>query len=329
MAAAARDLFSNTSAANHAAIDSLEASLSPQSSQAVLLGDSISWGREVARVVLSWAKTDGGDEGQLRNFPSSYVPPVGVGLWVPTPPGFQNALQPFWGENRTFAVPSGGHCESGDHPPFSIDTDSRFYTDAVEVYDTVNGLTDEQLEIARFWSDDPGTTATPPGHSISILNQVIREKDLDLAHAAECYLKVGIAVSDAFVTCWKTKYRYNLVRPVTYIHTLIDDQWSTPLVTPPFPEFTSGHSVQSGAAFQVMADMFGDAHDFVDHTHDARGLAPRAFTSFSQCAEEAAISRLYGGIHFKPAIDLGLEQGRCVAEAVSRLRLRSGPRKTL
>ena len=126
-----------------------------------------------------------------------------------------------------------------------------------------------------------------------------------------------------------TKYRYNLVRPVTYIHTLIDDQWSTPLVTSPFPEFTSGHSAQSGAAFQVMGDMFGDAHDFVDHAHDARGLAPRAFTSFSQCAEEAAISRLYGGIHFKPAIDLGLEQGRCVAEAVSRLRLRSGPRKTL
>jgi hypothetical protein len=152
----------------------------------------------------------------------------------------------------------------------------------------------------------------------------LRSNGLDLAGAAECYLKVGIAVSDAFVTCWDTKYRYNLLRPVTYIRSLIDDQWSPLLATPPFPEFTSGHSVQSAAAFQVMADLFGDEQQLVDHTHDARGLTPRTFTSFSRCAEEAAISRLYGGIHFRPAIDLGLDQGRCVADAVSRLRLRVG-----
>jgi len=152
----------------------------------------------------------------------------------------------------------------------------------------------------------------------------LRSNGLDLAGAAECYLKVGIAVSDAFVTCWDTKYRYNLLRAVTYIRSLIDDQWSPLLATPPFPEFTSGHSVQSAAAFQVMADLFGDEQQLVDHTHDARGLTPRAFISFSRCAEEAAISRLYGGIYFRPAIDLGLDQGRCVADAVSRLRLRVG-----
>lgn len=197
------------------------------------------------------------------------------------------------------------------------------------MYEAVNGLTDEQAEVARFWSDDPGSTPTPPGHSISILNQVIGEKELSLAAAAECYLKVGLAVSDAFVTCWKTKYRYNLLRPVTYICSHIDSGWSPFLVTPPFPEFTSGHSVQSAAAFQMMADLFGDEHIFVDHTHDGLGLAPRSFTSFSQCAEEAAISRLYGGIRFRPAIELGLQQGRCVADAVSGLRLKGGMRNDL
>lgn len=328
MAAAARGLFANTSASNHVAINDLESSIriGLNSVPTVTTADSILLGREVAAAVLNWAKTDGGHEGEKRNFPADYISPVGPGLWVPTLPAFQTALQPHWGNNRTFAVATGAECASGDHPAYSEGTDSRFYTDAVEVYEAANGLTEEQTDIAHFWSDDPGLTATPPGHSISILNQVIREKDLDLAAAAECYLKVGIAVSDAFVTCWNTKYRYNLVRPVTYINEHIDNQWTPLLNTPPFPEFTSGHSVQSAAAFQVMADLFGDKHNFVDGTHDARGLSPRTFTSFSQCAEEAAISRLYGGIHFMPAIDLGLEQGRCVAKAVSRLRLRRGGR---
>jgi hypothetical protein len=236
------------------------------------------------------------------------------------------ALQPYWGGNRTVAVPSGAHCESGDHPGFSVAADSQFFLDAVEVYEVAKGLTGDQIEIARFWSDDPGSTPTPPGHSISILNQTVQADRIDLAGAAEAYLKVGVAVSDAFVTCWNTKYRYNLVRPVTYIRDLIDAEWSPLLITPPFPEYTSGHSVQSGAAFGVMADLFGDQHALVDHTHDSRGLTPRTFTSFSQCAEEAAISRLYGGIHFRPAIDLGLEQGRCVATAVGRLQLRVGKR---
>ncbi len=140
--------------------------------------------------------------------------------------------------------------------------------------------------------------------------------------AAETYAKVGIAVCDAFIACWDTKYRYNLLRPVTYIQRLIDPTWLPLLTTPPFPEYTSGHSVQSGAAFGVLADLFGDAYSFDDHTHDNRGLAPRHFNSFSAAADEAALSRLYGGIHFRPAIELGLEQGRCVADAVDELPMR-------
>ena len=154
---------------------------------------------------------------------------------------------------------------------------------------------------------------------MSIATQVLRREGASLMLAAETYAKVGIAVCDSFVACWSTKYRYNLLRPVTYLQRLIDPAWLPLLATPPFPEHTSGHSVQSGAAFAVLTDLFGDAYAFEDHTHDSRGLAPRRFASFTAAAEEAAISRLYGGIHFRPAIQLGLEQGRCIAGAVNAL----------
>jgi PAP2 superfamily len=278
-------------------------------------------GAEVAAAALEWAKGDGGHEGYLRNFPASCVPPVGPGLWVPTPPGFLPALQPFWGRNRCLALVAGADCPPGPHPPYSEDPASRFHAEALEVYETVNALTPEQDTIARFWSDDPGATATPPGHSNSIATEVLRREGASLTAAAETYAKVGIAVSDAFVACWHQKFVYNLLRPVTYLRRL-DPDWLPVLVTPPFPEYPSGHSVQSGATCQVLSDLFGDGYAFVDHTHDARGFAPRAFGSFFEAAEEAAISRLYGGIHFRAAIERGLDQGRCIGQAVGALTLR-------
>jgi PAP2 superfamily len=283
---------------------------------------SVERGRAVASAVFEWSKLDGGHEGYLHNFPTDYVPPVGPGLWVPTPPGFLRALQPYWGHNRCLAITAGGDCPPGDHPPYSEDAASAFHAEGVEVYETVANLSAEQQTIARFWSDDPGTTATPPGHSISIATQVLRREGSSLAAAAEAYARVGIAVSDAFVACWHQKYVYNLLRPVTYIRSLVDPGWLSLLVTPPFPEYPSGHSVQSGAAFQVLTDLFGEGYAFTDHTHDDRGFAPRSFGSFLEAANEAAISRLYGGIHFRAAIANGVEQGRCIGRAVSALPLR-------
>jgi len=279
---------------------------------------SIERGREVAAVVFEWSKSDGGHEGYLRNFPP-YTPPVGLGLWVPTPPGFLPALQPYWGSNRCLALSRGADCPPGNHPPYSEDPGSDFHAEALQVYEAVRNLTPEQEEIARFWSDDPGLTSTPPGHSISIATQVLRSEGASLATAAETYAKVGIAVCDAFIACWHQKYVYNLLRPVTYIRRLLDPMWLPVLDTPPFPEYSSGHSVQSGSAFQVLTDLFGEGYAFVDHTHDDRGFAPRSFGSFLEAAEEAAISRLYGGIHFRAAIDNGVTQGRCIGQAVSRL----------
>jgi PAP2 superfamily len=278
-------------------------------------------GRDVAAALFAWSKGDGGHEGHLRNLPP-YSPPVGAGLWVPTPPGFLSALQPYWGRNRCFAIPGAAAYSPGDHPPYSVETGSAFRREALEVYNTVNALTSEQTAIARFWSDDPGATATPPGHSVSITTQVLRREGSSLAEAAETYARVGMAVSDAFVACWYQKYLYNLLRPVTYVNAQFDPDWLPLLVTPPFPEYPSGHSVQSGAAAQVLADLFGRRYEFVDRAHEARGLAPRRFGSFFEAADEAAISRLYGGIHFRAAIVNGLAQGKRIGRAASRFPLR-------
>jgi hypothetical protein len=316
-----RGLFATTGANNLAAVDTLEASLNGRFGAGVPQGvfkRSVRRGSEVAAALFDYSKLDGGHEAYLNNFPP-YTPPVGPGLWTPTPPGFLAALQPHWGQNRCFALTDGSKCPPGDHPPYSEDSSSAFYAEGSEVHHAVNNLTPEQEAIALYWSDDPGATPTPPGHSISIATQVLRGEAATLATAAVVYAKVGMAVADAFIACWLQKYRYNLLRPVTYIQRLIDPDWLPILVTPPFPEYTSGHSVQSGAAFEVLTDLFGDNYAFVDHTHDDRGLPPRSFGSFLEAAEEAAISRLYGGIHYRSAVANGITQGRCVGRTVSAL----------
>ena len=323
LASIARSLFPTASTENRGAIDTLEEGILAGARRGVPPGvvrRSVDRGRQVAAAVFDLSTTDGGHEAFASNFPP-YDPPVAPGLWEPTPPGFLPALQPYWGTCRTFASASGAACPPGPPTAYDEDPSSRFFDEAYEVYASVNGLTDEQRAIALFWSDDPGATVTPPGHSVSILTQVLRARGASLAEAAIAYAKVGMAVADAFICCWHTKFQINLLRPVTYIQAFMDPAWSSILTTPPFPEFTSGHSVQSGAAAAVLTDLFGDVA-FTDHTHDDRGLAPRAFGSFWDAADEAAISRLYGGIHFRPAIDLGLEQGRCVGEHVNALRLR-------
>lgn len=325
-----RKMFPTASPVNLAAIDALEEQFAQTFIAEVntpAYRRSVLWGQAVADAVFAWSLTDGGHEGYLRNFPTDYTPPVGPGLWVSTPPGYARALQPTWGENRPFALDGGDTCPAPSPPDYSEATDSAFYAEAIEVYEVGLDRTPEETAIAEFWSDDPGRTSTPPGHWVSILNQVLVHQESNLDVAAEAYAKVGIAVADAFITCWYTKFEYNLVRPITYIQEVIDPGWNTPnltdpVTTPPFPEYTSGHSVQSGAAATVLTELFGDNFAFVDHTHEARGLPARSYPSFNAAADEAAISRLYGGIHYRSAIELGVAQGRCVGERVLKLRFK-------
>jgi PAP2 superfamily len=190
---------------------------------------------------------------------------------------------------------------------------------AQEVYTTNVYLTEEQRTIAHYWADVSGTTGTPPGHWIAIVGQIARSDDLSLMAAAEGYVRVGLAVADAFISCWHTKYTYNLLRPETYITRLIDPAWLPLLITPGFPAYTSGHATQSGAAATVLTAMFGRKAftDTLHQDHDLEPrLEPRRFGSFDKAAAEAARSRLYGGIHYWFDNHYGLAQGRCIGQAI-------------
>jgi hypothetical protein len=325
-----RGLFPTASAEHLAAIDALEAHFNhafQDEVDAVTFARSVAWGETIADAIFTWSTTDGGHQGYLSNFPAGYQPPSGPGHWISTPPAYSAALQPYWGHNRPFALASGDACSADPPPVYAEQPGSQLYIEAREVYEMGQNRTPEQLEIARFWADDPGRTATPPGHWVAILTQILNDGSYDLGLAAEAYARLGIAVADSFITCWATKYQYNLLRPITYIQQVIDADWNAtaitdPVTTPPFPEYTSGHSVQSAAAAAVLTSLFGADFAFVDRTHEALGYAPRAFPSFEAAAQEAAISRLYGGIHYRVAIDNGLDQGYCVATRALALRLR-------
>lgn len=209
---------------------------------------------------------------------------------------------------------------------FSDDSASPFYAAGLEVYNVGVNLTDEQKAIALYWADAPLTTGTPPGHWIALVGQLARSDDLSLMAAAEAYAKVGIAVHDAFIQCWHAKYAHNLQRPVTYVRDHIDPGWLPFIGTPSFPSYTSGHSTQSGAAAEVLTEMFG-VRAFTDTIRADHGLGPplgpRSFSSFDHAAYEAAVSRLYGGIHFSFDNDDGLLSGRCIGHTIAhRLRFK-------
>jgi membrane-associated phospholipid phosphatase len=219
-------------------------------------------------------------------------------------------------------MPTGKSCGLSAPPDYSEDKTSPFYAEALEVYRRGKNLSAEERAIARFWSDDPMLSPTPPGHWISIALQIIEHDKPDLEKSVDVLARLGVVLADAFIGCWEAKFQYDLLRPVTYIRRLIDPKWEPLLITPPFPEYPSGHSTQSAAAAAVLTKLFGENFAFEDRTREGDGLKPRSFASFSAAASEAGISRLYGGIHFRSAIERGLAQGQCVASYANALRTR-------
>lgn len=325
-----RNLFPNMAPENLAAVDLLEEQFVADYRFFIrtdVVAQSISHGKDVAKKIYEWSKEDGGHQAFMRNQPETYMPPTGPGLWEPTPPRFGLALQPTWGSNRPFVLKSGKSCAPNAPPRYSTDRASQMYQEGMEVYNTVKNLSTEQREIALFWADNPVETGTPSGHSIAITTQVLQGEDASLALAAITYAKVGMAVADAFIGCWDTKYTYNRVRPITYIQKVIDPTWNTPDITdpvrtPPFPAYTSGHAVETSAVMTVLSDLFGAEYSFTDRTHVDRGFSPRTYPSFVAAAEEAALSRLYGGIHYRSDNEAGLLQGACIGEQINALVLK-------
>lgn len=330
LATSVRHLFARSSPRDLAAMNSLEAQFADGFAEevpAAVFADSVAFGKAIAEAIFTISKSDGGHEGYKRNQPKTYAPPVGDGLWVPTPRHFYRALQPTWGQNRPFAMAAGEVCGAPPPLPFSTVSGSPFHKAAREVYDTVKQLTPEQREIALYWEDAPVFTSTPAGHSLTIATQLLQQEDASLARAALVYAQVGMAVNDAFISVWHSKYKYNLLRPITYIQRYIDSTWNTPeikdpVVTPPFPSYPSGHAGEASAAMTVLSALYGDVYPFTDRTHIDRGMAPRSYRSLWQAAEESALSRLYGGIHFRFDNDAGLQQGKCVAKKVEALKFK-------
>jgi hypothetical protein len=327
MASAVKSFFGNTGPTGQRVMAATEKKLKGEALQGVaedVAARSITYADALMAAIIAWSETDGGAVIENMGFPMDYALTKGPSNWVPTSAIRQQQapLLPKWGENRTFAMPTGNACPLPPPPAYSEDQASAFYREALEVYQAVKSLTPEQEAIARFWSDDPMLSPTPPGHWIFIANDILEQQKASLDVSAEVMMRLGVAMADAFIGNWYAKYQYDLLRPVTYIRRVIDPKWEPLLITPPFPEYPSGHSTQSGAAAAVLTAMFGENFAFTDRTHERDGMAARSFASFDAAAAEAGISRLYGGIHFRTAIDQGLAQGRCIGQHAVALRTR-------
>ena len=290
-----------------------------------VLENSLAYGTQVADHIKAWMATDGYAE--TRTFPK-YTIREETAYWKPTPPDYMQGIEPHWNEMRPFVLDSASQFMPPPPTPFSMEEDSPFYAELMEVYTTGNELDEERTTIAKFWDCNPYVSKhhghamyavkkiTPGGHWIGITAIASRKAGLGFAQTLEAYTRVSIALNDAFISCWDEKWRSILVRPETLIAEFIDREWRPLLQTPPFPEYTSGHSVISRAAAITLTELLGDDFAFHDTTEQAYGLPPRDFTSFLQASEEAAISRLYGGIHYMPAIKNGIAQGEEVGKYI-------------
>jgi hypothetical protein len=320
-----RSIFTTANSADSAAIDSLENALNISFLASVnkdVIIQSNAFGKNVATAVFNWSETDG-----YKNASTAYTPPIGPGFWEPTPPAFAAASTPYWGKNRPIVSGSIDNTQPGPPIAYSEDPKSAFYLMAKGVYDASQNLTADQTAMALFWRDIPGVSS--PGHWLSILQQVLQQTNSHLDKAAFAYAVTGVCLSDACISCWQTKYQYNLVRPVTYIQNVLGyTVWAPVLSTPAHPECSSAHAVLSAATADAFTEVFGNIGSFTDHTYDYLAFAPRTFSSFRAIGIDAGNSRLYGGIHYQPSIDTGLMQGRKVtANIFDKLGLHSEPEK--
>ena len=296
--------------------------------------NSLAYGGKVADHIVAWAAQD--NYKQLRSLPQ-YTVTDNAGSWKPTPPAYIKAIEPNWNRMRTFVIDSAQQFKPIPPPAFSIDSNSTFYKNAFAVYDKVNNNSDDQNAMANFWDCNPfkmnvrghvmyaTKKISPNGHWMNIIRVVCKKANADPVQSAEAYASVAVALADCFISCWDEKYRSDVIRPETYINKYINPAWLPVLQTPPFPEYTSGHSVVSSGAAVILSKLFKPDFSFTDSTELEFGLPPRHYNSFREAANEAAISRFYGGIHYMPAIKNGQEEGHEIGEyVIQKLRTRKG-----
>jgi PAP2 superfamily len=286
---------------------------------------SVDFGNKIALAVYEWSASD--SIGHMANFhiyDRSYSLPIGSSFWQPCEDFPMPPLLPHWGESRTFIINKEEHIAT-PLPPFSMEPQSPFYVQALEVYTMNSPLSPENQWVAEFWSDDfPGLTLSSAGRWISISNQIIRAERCSTEKTLETYLRIGLALSDAAVACWDSKYRYNLLRPETFIRQTIQPDWRPIVHTPSFPAYPSGHAMLSAAAAEVLTQLYGKKYEMTDRTHEGRTEfkgKPRHFYSFYEMAFENASSRIALGVHYRMDCDEGTRLGLNIGKEIAKVKV--------
>jgi PAP2 superfamily len=290
-----------------------------------LYNRSIDFGKAVADSIIKRAMAD--HYKQVQGMPR-YTVSDQAGHWKPTLPDYMDAVQPNWSKMAPLVMDSAAQFKPVAPPKFDLNKNSVFYKEAMEVYKAGQSLTEEQQIIARFWDDNPNVVThvghlsfankknSPGGHWINITAIACQKARFGWVKSARTYALASTAMYEGFLSCWDEKYRSQYIRPVTVINDNIDPNWEPFLQTPPFPEYTSGHSVASSTIAVVLTKIFGDNFSFTDNYELPYIGIERSFPSFLKASEEACISRLYGGIHFNAAIENGRRQGRALGEFI-------------
>ena len=293
---------------------------------------SIAYGEKVATHILQWAANDNYKE--TRSLPK-YTIRQDDAYWKPTPPDYMEGIEPHWNKIRPFVLDSASQFKPAPALTFDMTKGSPFYKQVMEVYETGRQLKEESLNIAKFWDCNPYVShvqghamfatkkITPGGHWIGITGIASQKAKADFMETVAAYTLVSISLFDGFISCWDEKWRSVVIRPETVINKYIDEDWVPLLQTPPFPEYTSGHSVVSNASAEVLTHLYGNNFAFRDTSELEYGLPERSFTSFRNAGNEASLSRLFGGIHYRQAIEEGVKQGKKVGNIViERVKLK-------
>lgn len=328
-AQALRDFFPTAPTDLKKKIDRLEAGYAQsfgKTTDSQTFERSVAFGRAVSAAVWEWSATDiEGHNAFSSNYDSNYVPPSCKGCWQPAEKNPTPALLPNWGRVRPFVVRPGEVAMKAP-APFDETPGSVFHTEAMEVFSVSQPLSKENSWIAELWSDDlPGLTVTPAGRWIAIANQALTEAQVPFPEVLEIYLKTSLALCDASILTWQSKYRYNVERPDTYIRRVIMPGWSSLHESPPFPAYPSGHSAFGGAAAEVLAAYLGERFTLTDRTHgDRQEFAgkPRTYHSFAEMAQENAASRVLLGVHYRMDCVEGLRLGKIVGQKAAALPLK-------
>jgi hypothetical protein len=293
-----------------------------------MLRNTIVFSDSIAAAVLRWSSRDNYAETRSdEKFTVTDVP----GRWVPTPPAYSQALEPHWSKIRAMVLDSINEFMPPPPPEYNVtDKNTKYYGEVMLIKRAIDSITPEQQHIAEFW-DDLNTKLnvsghvmfmtkkfSPTGHWQNIVGIAAEKAKADFNTTVYAYTKTSIAMFDAFIQCWNVKYKYNTVRPETVINKYFDQDWRPILQTPPFPEYTCGHTTVSAAAAEALTSVFGDHLSYTDTSELEFGIKNRSFTSFRQAADENIWARFYGGIHFHNSCIISNEQGRKVGDFINQ-----------